>query len=407
MQIEIFDYVERAAATLEENRDALNRMGARITNFLEDMFEEVDETVSVTYRIKTATSLKEKIVRNAMYKQYEAEKLIYEASDTIGVRLECRFLDDEKLLYERLIRKFNVKRDDAYGVKGRKIFLKLDAPQPERQKNGLEIYRIDGYVLDGEKKYNFELQIKSLVNSFWSEIEHKIIYKNKRFMLIDDFVNELMSSLNDSLKNIDRQLNMLFHRCLDSSQKGQLAAAENMLLGLINELFSRLVEERVGISVNIKPYSQALVKYLLGYSTFARRSDGSPLGDDALPFNETLVRFMRWLKDVDFDGIGVGQAINFDHPFVYENEMQEIIGKKLTAEMNDDFFCNTFFHILFSLEVGNDMQDFSTYVRYYEHRIGAHNKSDAGKVRLKFEIEKADVGKMVLEKEILRLAAIK
>ena len=217
LQIEIFDYVERAAATLEENRDALNRMGARITNFLEDMFEEVDETVSVTYRIKTATSLKEKIVRNAMYKQYEAEKLIYDASDTIGVRLECRFLDDEKLLYERLIRKFNVKRDDAYGVKGRKIFLKLDAPQPERQKNGLEIYRIDGYVLDGEKKYNFELQIKSLVNSFWSEIEHKIIYKNKRFMMIDKFVNELMMSIHSSLVNIDKQLHMLFKRCLSTT----------------------------------------------------------------------------------------------------------------------------------------------------------------------------------------------
>ena len=86
--------------------------------------------------------------------------------------------------------------------------------------------------------------------------------------------------------------------------------------------------------------------------------------------------------------------------------MQEIIGKKFIAEINRDFFCNTFFHILFSLEVGNDMQDFATYVRYYEHRIGAAQKSETGKVRLKYEIEKADVGKLVLEKEIARLAAI-
>ena len=408
-KLDVFSYIDAACGVLDKKRESYTKSAAKISAYLEKTLEDFDALVGVTYRIKTSASLREKIRRNNLYKQDSALDVVGECSDIAGIRLECRFLEDEKALYEKLKELFcNDAGGGYFYPEGRKhLRLKLGAPQPERQKNGLEIYRIDGFVVLGGEKYNYELQIKSLVNSFWSEIEHKIIYKNKRFMLIDDFVNELMSSLNDSLKNIDRQLNMLFHRCLDSSQKGQLAAAENMRLGLINELFSRLVEERVGISVNIKPYSQALVKYLLGYSTFARRSDGSPLGDDALPFNETLVRFMRWLKDVDFDGIGVGQAINFDHPFVYENEMQEIIGKKLTAEMNDDFFCNTFFHILFSLEVGNDMQDFSTYVRYYEHRIGAHNKSDAGKVRLKFEIEKADVGKMVLEKEILRLAAIK
>ncbi len=408
-KLNVFSYIDTACGVLDEKRESYTKSAAKISAYLEKALEEFDALVGVTYRVKTSASLREKIIRNNLYKQYSALDVVGECSDIAGIRLECRFLEDEQALYEKLKELFcNDAGCGYFYPEGRKhLRLKLGAPQPERQKNGLEIYRIDGFVVLGGEKYNYELQIKSLVNSFWSEIEHKIIYKNKRFMLIDDFVNELMSSLNDSLKNIDRQLNMLFHRCLDSSQKGQLAAAENMLLGLINELFSRLVEERVGISVNIKPYSQALVKYLLGYSTFARRAGDFPLGDDALPFNETLVRFMRWLKDVDFDGIGVGQAITFEQPFVYENEMQEIIGKKLTAEMNDDFFCNTFFHILFSLEVGNDMQDFSTYVRYYEHRIGAQTKSDAGKVRLKFEIEKADVGKMVLEKEILRLAAIK
>ena len=198
---------------------------------------------------------------------------------------------------------------------------------------------------------------------------------------------------------------MLFHHCLDTSQSGQTAAIGNMLLGLINELFSRLVEERIGISVNIKPYSQALVRYISGYSTFARRN-GDGFSDDALPFNETMVQFMKWLKGVDFDAIKVGEPIIFDHPIAYESEMQEIIGKKLISEMNNDFYCNTFFHILFSLEVGNDMQDFSSYVRYYARRIGADAKTDRGKVRLKYEIEKGDAGQLVLEKEICRLAAI-
>lgn len=406
-KLDVFSYIDIACAILDEKRESYNKSAAKIAAYLEKALEDFDPMIGVTYRIKATPSLREKIIRNNLYKQYSAEDVVSECSDIAGIRLECRFLEDEAVLFAKLRELFCCDAGDGYFYpEGRKhLRLKLGSPQPERQKNGLGIYRIDGFVVLGGEKYNYELQIKSLVNSFWSEIEHKIIYKNKRFMLIDDFVNELMSSLNENLKNIDRQLNMLFHRCLDSSQKGQIEAAENMLLGLINELFSRLVEERIGISVNIKPYSQALVRYISGYSTFARRN-GDGFSDDALPFNETMVQFMKWLKGVDFDAIKVGEPIIFDHPIAYESEMQEIIGKKLISEMNNDFYCNTFFHILFSLEVGNDMQDFSSYVRYYAHRIGAEEKSEPGKVRLKYEIGKADVGKMLLEKAINHFKSI-
>lgn len=47
----------------------------------------------------------------------------------------------------------------------------------KNKKNGFEIYRIDGVYEYNDQLFNFELQIKSLVNVFWGEIEHKIIYK--------------------------------------------------------------------------------------------------------------------------------------------------------------------------------------------------------------------------------------
>ena len=42
-------------------------------------------------------------------------------------------------------------------------------------------------MLNGEK-VNFELQVKSLIHVFWSEIEHEIIYKNNNYMLMDGFM---------------------------------------------------------------------------------------------------------------------------------------------------------------------------------------------------------------------------
>ena len=407
-KLNVFAYIQTACAVLDEKRESYMKAAAKITAFLEKAFEDTDAFVGAAYRVKATPSLKEKIIRNNLYKKYSAETVVSECSDIAGIRLECRFLEDEAILYEKLRTVFSQNAGDGYFYpEGRKhLRLKLGAPQPERQKNGMEIYRIDGFAIYGGEKYNYELQIKSLVNSFWSEIEHKIIYKNKRFMLIDDFVTELMTSINENLKNVDRQLNMLFHRCVHTSQAEQGAAMENMLIGLINEVFSRLVEEKAGISVNIKPYSQALAKYILGYSSFSQHALAASSGVHPPVELRTGLRFMDWLRTVDIRRIDVGEKIVFDRPVSYENEMQEIVGKKLVNEMNDDFYCNTFFHILFSLEVGNDMQDFSSYLRYYTHRIGAEQKSETGKVRLKYEIEKADPGKLVLESEIERLCAI-
>ena len=407
----VFSYIEEACAILESKRARYEENGEWIAAYFEKTLGGAEETVGITYRIKTAASLKEKLVRNSLYKQYTSHEVVGACSDIIGVRVECRFLDDEKTVYGKLCQLFGVPCEEAgegyFRPEGEhRIMLKLGPPQPEKQKNGLSIYRIDGCVFSDGERYNFELQVKSLVNSFWSEIEHNIIYKNKHYMLIDDFVSELMGSINENLKNIDRQLNMLFHRCVDASHSEHREALENFLLTLINEVYSRLVEKRAGISANIKPYSQALVKYILGFSTFTHKKSKpvKSLPEDA-PYGGTVVRFMDWLRRVDFNDIRIGERIELPE-VVYETEMQAAVGKKLISEMNEDFFCNTFFHILFSVEVGNDLQDFASYLRYYERRIGADEKSAEGKRRLLEEIEQADAGKLVLEKEIVRLSQI-
>ena len=409
MKIKVFDYVERAAACLEEKHDDLSRVGARITARLEKMFEDVEETVSVTYRIKSATSLKEKIVRNALHNQYDAERLIYDASDTIGVRLECRFLADESLLYEKLKEMFYVEGEgDALRCEEGDIYLKLKTPQPEKQKNGLEIYRIDGYTYYGGERYNFELQIKSLVNSFWSEIEHKIIYKNKRYMIIDSFVGELMMSIHDSLVNIDSQLNMLFRRCLESPTVEYREQIGGTLSMLLNGIYSSLVEYKIGFPVNIKSYCEAIVEYVLEYSSFTTRAGIKQSGLRAIRgerYADTVMLVMNRLRRLDFEAVQVGEVLDVSG-FEAENELQHAIAEKLKSGINEDIQVNAFFHIYFSLEVGDDKQDFASYVRYYEWRITG-DKTPAQLVLLRTLVEKSNPSKMILESGIKNLASLK
>lgn len=408
MKIEVFDYVERAAACLEENRDDLNRVAARITSCLENLFEGVDEMVSVTYRIKTAASLKEKIVRNALYKQYEAERLIYDASDTIGVRLECRFLSDEKFLYDKLKKLFYVESEEgALRCEDGQIYLKLSSPQPERQKNGLAIYRIDGFTYYGGERFNFELQIKSLVNSFWSEIEHKIIYKNKRYMIIDKFVGELMMSIHSALVNIDSQLNMLFRRCLEGPSVEYREQVGGTLSMLLNGIYSKLVEYKIGFPVNIKNYCEAIVEYVLEYSSFTTRAGIKQTGSHVSGerYADTVMLVMNRLRRLDFDSVEIGERLQVDG-FKAETPLQQAIADALSKEINEDIQVNAFFHIFFSLEVGDDRQDFASYVRYLEWRISG-GKDPAQLVLLRTLVEKSDSAKMILESGIKKLAALK
>lgn len=396
MKITTFDYVDKAVACLDSNRDAFMRASGVLIVFLEESLNSYDEVVGVTQRIKTSPSLREKIIRNNLYKQYSAEELIYHMSDIIGVRIECRFLADEDNIYRYLQALFKERREDGYfSPEGRDFLaLRLGAPQPEAQKNGLRIYRIDGFVERGGRRYNFELQIKSLVNSFWSEIEHKIIYKNKRFMMIDRFVSELMMSIHKSLVNIDTQLNMIYNRCLNNNVDEQIKQIENILTVLINDVYTHLIEEKAGFSVNIKDYSESLVKYILYYSSFIRRQSGP----DEM-YGNTVMNVMNWMRKVDFDAIEIGGKIELGAGLEYENELQRTIGEFIIGNINEDFYLNTFFHIFFSIEVGNDVQDFLGYVRYYEKRI-ASGADPARRVLLKDRVKHADPAKLVLEKTI-------
>ena len=86
--------------------------------------------------------------------------------------------------------------------------------------------------------------------------------------------------------------------------------------------------------------------------------------------------------------------------------MQKAIADKFLGGINDDFYVNVFFHIFFNIEVGDDAQDFTSYVSYYEWRI-ASGKTPAQLVLLRTLVEKSDPSKMLLESGIESLSALR
>ncbi len=393
-KIEVFDYIEKAAAVLDANLVGFTHAANKLTEYLETTFGDIDATVGVTSRIKSRDSLKEKILRNDLYRDTPVNRIVFEMHDIIGVKIECRFFKDEQFLYEKIREVFCVDVGDGYysPVGKKAVRLKLDTPQPERQKNGYSIYRIDGNVTYAGENYNFELQIKSLVNSFWSEIEHKLIYKNNRLNQSDNMIRELLKTTHESLSGIDHQLNLIFDRVSGNTISNQYEQLRSMIALGLNEMYTTIVKAHTGIAVSISEYSEAIVEYLLTGSSYTKNKSGDSLvkivtegvsrivaeknadeaeriirlgdGDN---YSGLIINLMEWMRNIDYSTIAIGDKIeNIDVRLTgVSAEIAEIFLKSI----NSDFYLNTFFHIFFSLERGTDSEDFNDYIEYYANRV--------------------------------------
>lgn len=422
-KISVFSYIDRACEVLDENASGFSHAAERLTEYLQNTFGGIDATIGITSRIKTRDSLKEKILRNHLYNDFPADRLVFEMHDIIGVRLECRFFKDEAYLYFKLREIFNVALGDGtYCPQGKKaIRLKLDAPQPEKQKNGFNIYRIDGSITYAGENYNFELQIKSLVNSFWSEIEHKLIYKNIRYNQSDNLMKELLNSIHESLTGVDHQLNLIFDRFAGNAIENQRAQLENMLALALNEIYTAIIRSQTGIAVSITDYSEAVVIYLLSASSYMQTAgDGLPLrrivknaiapqdeadndeDDEDVNYSGVLISLMEWLRGVDYNTIAIGEKFELAAPDGINGE----IARVFLRSINDDFYLNTFFHIFFSIERGSDAEDFSDYITYYANRILA-GKTQQQIYRTINALNDLPAHKLPLESTIVALAEIR
>lgn len=185
MKLELFNFVDDTLELLNEYNEILTKIGKKITDSLKMQFSDDESFLNIVYRVKSENSLREKIVKNNYFLKYKEPKNVFDnLSDLIGVRIECRFIKDEEYIFKKIKKSFNIKLEDGYYTceKTPCIKLKLSAKQPMIQKNGFEIYKIDGVYIYGKNSFNFELQIKSMVNVFWGEIDHKILYKNYNYM---------------------------------------------------------------------------------------------------------------------------------------------------------------------------------------------------------------------------------
>lgn len=357
-----FRYIDKALTILDEKHDQLEVISKLLQmEFTEIMKLYTMDYLNITTRVKSRDSLKEKILRQGYYKKYnDPIRLIYQLSDLIGVRIECRFEQDERAIYKMLKKHFNIRNEEGYyyNEMNPNVKLSLDGRQPQKQKNGFKIFRIDGIVTDTNTDLPFELQIKSLVNSFWGEIEHKIIYKNYNYLLVDDLLIEMMHSIKNNLALLDKQL-LTIYRNVEQRQTDedyQRKTLEDVMAKMCNDVFAKQLKEQIGMNVNIKKACQTIMKYTFSPTEMLEFTEMS----------ESLIKALERISEIANENVEFNVPITFSREPIYSTTFAQIVGPYFRDVMNKEFHWNLFFKILFAIEPQDSVDDFEKFLGFLE-----------------------------------------
>ena len=120
---------------------------------------------SVSGRVKSVTSILEKMQK----KQIAIEQLEEQLEDIAGIRIICQFVEDIGRVAQ-IIRS----RSDLT-VKYEKDYIAHQKESGYRSFHMIIYYVVE--TLNGPKRIQAEIQIRTMAMDFWASLEHKIAYK--------------------------------------------------------------------------------------------------------------------------------------------------------------------------------------------------------------------------------------
>ncbi|MDO5301274.1 MAG: (p)ppGpp synthetase [Tissierellia bacterium] len=365
MELELFDKISGAVEILGKEYHRTQEVCSRLEAFFLYHFKDEDSFLSINSRVKSENSFKEKVIRNNLYLKYDSPQELYEnMQDLIGLRMECRFSEDESRLFEALRKKFTEGDADGFSsIPGdQHVFLNVESPQPHLQKNGFEIYKMDGFYMGEGGRVNFELQIKSLVNVFWGEIDHRVLYKNYNYMITENFFRDIMHSIKDNLSMIDRQLMILYDHVNNMEISGKLSfeSRDHVKLLLskgIHDVFTSSIHEGLGFVINFNYLSDVLVDYLF-YKCGV---------DEEMDYGACFISLINRLRDLDKDDLDLYTPFPEDEELKLYTDFSRELGQMIYGNINKVFGWNLFFKMLDCIESDPIAEEIASFSEYVEH----------------------------------------
>ncbi|MDO4647645.1 MAG: GTP pyrophosphokinase family protein [Eubacteriales bacterium] len=170
-----------------------------------DQYSPIEQ---VSGRVKSIPSILEKMQR----KQIPMERMEEEVEDIAGVRIICQFEEDIETVANI------IQNHPEMEIKSEKDYLRHTKQSGYRSYHLIIYYTV--WTMDGPKKLQAEIQIRTMAMDFWATIEHSLQYKYKGD--IPEHVAERLINAADAIIALDKEMSTVRAEIIDAQNSSQL-----------------------------------------------------------------------------------------------------------------------------------------------------------------------------------------
>ena len=182
-----------------------------------DLYSPIEQ---VSGRVKSVSSILEKMQR----KHIPMERMEEEVEDTAGIRIICQFEEDIETVASLI-----QNRSDMT-IKSEKNYLKHVKQSGYRSLHLIIYYTVE--TLNGPRKLQAEIQIRTMAMDFWATIEHSLQYKYKGDM--PPHVAERLTNAADAIILLDQEMSSVRDEIMDAQNSSQMQS--NLVKDILNNI---------------------------------------------------------------------------------------------------------------------------------------------------------------------------
>lgn len=171
-------------------------------------------------RVKSISSILEKCQK----KKIDLEDIEERISDLAGVRVICQFVED----IDKVVEIIRSRKDME--IKQERDYIRQMKTSGYRSYHMIIYYTVD--TLDGPKRLQVEVQIRTMAMNFWATVEHSLQYKYKRN--IPDHIRERLLNAADAIIVLDNEMSSVRSEIMDAQISFQIQA--NIVADILNNI---------------------------------------------------------------------------------------------------------------------------------------------------------------------------
>lgn len=174
----------------------------------------------VNGRVKKISSILEK----AQKKKINLENVEKQLEDIAGIRIICQFVED----IDRVVSIIEQREDME--IKSVKDYIEHQKESGYRSYHMIIYYNVE--TLQGKKRLQVEIQIRTMAMNFWATIEHSLQYKYKGKM--PSHVRERLLNAAEAIVVLDEEMSVIRDDIMDAQNSFQVKA--NIVADILNNI---------------------------------------------------------------------------------------------------------------------------------------------------------------------------